>query len=101
MELALCDPEPLAVATWMLKSLTIVARPAAVAEPCTASSVVAINTPDLLPHFTSFVKGIADIIGQISARGIAQTQSGGYWEDAAGVDGWLPALPEGRIPARY
>src|SRR6185312_4328520 len=43
--LALCDPEPLTVATCMLKSLTIGSRTAPDSAPCTAISVVAINTP--------------------------------------------------------
>src|ERR1017187_10149439 len=43
--LALCDPEPFTVATWMLKSLTTGPRTAPRSAPCTANSVVAINTP--------------------------------------------------------
>src|SRR5450631_540540 len=43
--LALCDPEPFTVATWMLKSLTTGSRTASCSLPCTANSVVAINTP--------------------------------------------------------
>src|SRR5664280_853055 len=43
--LALCDPEPFTVATWMLKSLTTGLRTAPWSAPCTANSVVAINTP--------------------------------------------------------
>src|SRR5664279_2072592 len=43
--LALCDPEPFTVATWMLKSLTTGPRTAPWSAPCTAKSVVAINTP--------------------------------------------------------
>src|SRR5664280_1611646 len=43
--LALCDPEPFTVATWMLKSLTTGPRTAPWSAPCTANSVVAINTP--------------------------------------------------------
>src|ERR1039458_1589465 len=43
--LALCDPEPFTVATWMLKSLTTGSRTAPGPAPCTANSVVAINTP--------------------------------------------------------
>ncbi len=43
--LALCEPDPFTVATWMLKSLTTGSRPAPWSAPCTAKSVVAINTP--------------------------------------------------------
>src|ERR1039457_5500015 len=43
--LALCDPEPFTVATWILKSLTTGLRTAPGSAPCTANSVVAINTP--------------------------------------------------------
>src|ERR1700752_4257140 len=46
--LALCDPDPFTVATWMLKSLTTGSRPALWSAPRTANSVVAINTPYLL-----------------------------------------------------
>src|SRR5271166_6439709 len=65
MELALCDPEPLAVATWMLKSLTTGARSADVAEPVGAISVVTINTPDsVAPRNMHDGVGGAVIIGQ-------------------------------------
>src|ERR1035437_11095673 len=43
--LALCDPEPFTVATWMLKSLTTGPRTAPCLAPCKANSVVAISTP--------------------------------------------------------
>ena len=42
---ALCEPDPFTVATWMLKSLTTGSRTAPCSAPCTANSVVAINTP--------------------------------------------------------
>src|SRR5271167_5205564 len=65
IELALCDPEPLAVATWMLKSLTMGARSADAAEPVGAISVVTINTPDSVAprNMHDGVEG-AFIIGQ-------------------------------------
>jgi hypothetical protein len=70
MELALCDPEPLAVATWMLKSLTIGVRSADVAEPLGAISVVAINTPDsVAPRNMHDGVGSAIIIGQPDGHG--------------------------------
>ena len=69
MVLALCDPDPFAVATWMLKSLTMGLRSADVAEPCTAISVVAINTPSSVAPRNKDGGGVALIIGQLSAGG--------------------------------
>src|SRR5271167_3834696 len=77
MELALCDPEPLAVATWMLKSLTMGVRSAAMAEPVGAISVVTINTPDSVAprNMHDGVEG-AIIIGQLVAGGNCGSREG-------------------------
>src|ERR1019366_7712144 len=70
--LALCDPEPFTVATWMLKSLTTGPRTAPGPAPCTANSVVAINTP-----YQRWINAV----GKHSI--IRQRASGGKWDSVA------------------
>src|ERR1019366_369811 len=70
--LALCDPEPFTVATWMLKSLTTGSRTAPGPAPCTANSVVAINTP-----YQRWINAV----GKHSI--IRQRASGGKWDSVA------------------
>src|SRR5664279_1638985 len=80
--LALCDPEPFTVATWMLKSLTTGPRTAPWSAPCTANSVVAINTP---------YQRWMTAVGKHSI--IRQCASGAKWDSAAVV-----AVPRGGLP---
>src|ERR1019366_1159327 len=78
--LALCDPEPFTVATWMLKSLTTGPRTAPGLAPCTANSDVAINTP-----YQRWMTAVGEHFI------IRQRASGGKWESVARS----PASPDG------
>src|SRR5271169_2818343 len=92
--LALCDPEPLAVATCMLKSLTMGLRSGASAEPCTAISVVAIDTPSAVAPLYKVGGGVAFIIGQSCASANYRVAIRMYWKDSESRDATNPTAIE-------
>src|SRR5271166_281965 len=78
----------------MLKSLTMGLRPAALAEPCTAISVVAINTPSSVTPRNMDGGGVASIIGQLYASGNCADANGVYWKGARSAE----SIDSSRLP---